>query len=213
MTMPPIAEPNLDLEAIKMHRATLRPERVDDLIAAVEALRKRVGELEVFRDEVMAGCDIQKGASLYRQVLVVIGPGKTQAELNAETAEAHAAELARALSEISYHSVCCDARHTADKALASTPTEALERARAKDEVVRQASELYTRLLVLRHIGKFTPPDKAVAAEFEELGNRLATLDALGWVGAPPLCEGCLKHLADLPSKLCPGCQAYQEHQS
>lgn len=29
---------------------------------------------------------------------------------------------------------------------------------------------------------------------------------------PLLCEGCGCNRADPPSKLCPGCQAYQEHQ-
>jgi Protein of unknown function (DUF968) len=31
--------------------------------------------------------------------------------------------------------------------------------------------------------------------------------------APPRCEGCDSNYADPPSKLCPGCQAYKEHQS
>jgi len=30
---------------------------------------------------------------------------------------------------------------------------------------------------------------------------------------PKKCEGCGKNYADPPSKLCPGCQAYKEHQS
>lgn len=29
---------------------------------------------------------------------------------------------------------------------------------------------------------------------------------------PPICEGCGKNRSDPPSPLCPGCQAYQEHQ-
>lgn len=29
---------------------------------------------------------------------------------------------------------------------------------------------------------------------------------------PPICEGCGINRSDPPSKLCPGCQAYQEHQ-
>ena len=29
---------------------------------------------------------------------------------------------------------------------------------------------------------------------------------------PPMCEGCDQNRADPPSKLCPGCQAYREHQ-
>lgn len=34
-------------------------------------------ELEKFRGDVMAGCDIERGGKLYRQVEVVIGPGIT----------------------------------------------------------------------------------------------------------------------------------------
>lgn len=30
---------------------------------------------------------------------------------------------------------------------------------------------------------------------------------------PPMCDGCGLNRADPPSKLCPGCQAYREHQS
>lgn len=30
---------------------------------------------------------------------------------------------------------------------------------------------------------------------------------------PVKCEGCETNYADFPSKLCPGCQAYKEHQS
>lgn len=29
---------------------------------------------------------------------------------------------------------------------------------------------------------------------------------------PPMCEGCGQNRADPPSPLCPGCQAYREHQ-
>lgn len=29
---------------------------------------------------------------------------------------------------------------------------------------------------------------------------------------PMLCDGCLDNYADPPSDLCPGCQAYREHQ-
>lgn len=29
---------------------------------------------------------------------------------------------------------------------------------------------------------------------------------------PPMCESCGVNRSDPPSKLCPGCQAYQEHQ-
>lgn len=32
------------------------------------------------------------------------------------------------------------------------------------------------------------------------------------VRKPPICEGCGKNPSDPPSKLCVGCQAYQDHQ-
>lgn len=33
------------------------------------------------------------------------------------------------------------------------------------------------------------------------------------VRRPPICEGCGLNRSDPPSKLCPGCQAYREHQA
>lgn len=32
------------------------------------------------------------------------------------------------------------------------------------------------------------------------------------VRRPPICESCGTNRSDPPSRLCPGCQAYQEHQ-
>ena len=29
---------------------------------------------------------------------------------------------------------------------------------------------------------------------------------------PPICDECGIHLSDPPSKLCPGCEAYKDHQ-
>ncbi len=133
------------------------------LIAAVEALRERV---EMWH---------------------------TIAESNqdeAEVAEARVVELAGALDKIA-HSGPVDAEgkpnaeagwawcyDVAETVLSATPVEAMERAKAKDAVIDQADEIYTRLLVLKLVGKFVPPDDAVALEFNELGNRLAKLDTL-----------------------------------
>jgi hypothetical protein len=33
------------------------------------------------------------------------------------------------------------------------------------------------------------------------------------VRRPMKCEGCLQNWADPPSRLCPGCEAYSEHQA
>ena len=74
---------------------------------------------------------------------------------------------------------------TARAVLAGMSAQALERARAAAAVIDQADEIYTRLLVLKLVGKFVPPDDAVAVEFQELGNRLAKLDALGKEGTCP----------------------------
>ena len=41
-------------------------------------------------------------------------------------------------------------------------------------------------------------------------SRLAA-EIIDNVRSPPKCEECGKNYADPPSKLCPGCQAYQEH--
>ena len=45
------------------------------------ALRAELSDLQTFRADVMAGCDIGKGDRLYRQVEVVIGPGLTRDQL------------------------------------------------------------------------------------------------------------------------------------
>jgi len=44
-------------------------------------------------------------------------------------------------------------------------------------------------------------------------NRDAFVRAVADLLAAPLCDSCGKNSADLPSRLCPGCQAYREHQS
>ena len=60
-------------------------------------LNGKENRLEVFHDEVMAGCDIQKGKTIYRQVRVVIGLGKTQAEIDLEETKSRYRELVQAL--------------------------------------------------------------------------------------------------------------------
>jgi len=49
--------------------------------------------LEGFMGDVLAGCDIQRGARLFRQVEVVIGPGKTRAEIRVAALERRVASL------------------------------------------------------------------------------------------------------------------------
>lgn len=44
-------------------------------------------ELQRFRSEVLAGCDIQRGDVLYRQLRVVIGPGLTEPEVERDAAK------------------------------------------------------------------------------------------------------------------------------
>lgn len=40
----------------------------------------------------------------------------------------------------------------------------------------------------------------------------AAFEPIDRLRRPPICEGCGKDRADPPSKLCPGCQAYRDHQ-
>lgn len=49
-----------------------------EALSRMYAAESRVRDLESFRGDVMAGCDIQRGDRLYRQVEVVIGPGQTR---------------------------------------------------------------------------------------------------------------------------------------
>lgn len=44
------------------------------------------------------------------------------------------------------------------------------------------------------------------------GDRLALQKELRAFSKPPLCEECARYRADPPSRLCPGCEAYREHQ-
>lgn len=45
--------------------------------------------------------------------------------------------------------------------------------------------------------------------FKAVGGTITPIDQLG---EPALCEGCGVNAADPPSRLCPGCKTYQEHQ-
>lgn len=78
-----------------------------DGLAAIEVLREHVAKLNRFHDEVMAGCDIQKGDRLYRQVPVVIGPGKIQAELDAEAAQEQVKKAWLEIEQCHAKSTCC----------------------------------------------------------------------------------------------------------
>jgi len=44
------------------------------------------------------------------------------------------------------------------------------------------------------------------------GEMLRKIRAEKGVGRPPKCIECDKNIADYPSRLCPGCEAYKEHQ-
>lgn len=202
---------SIDLDKLCTEAGWLSPvERV--LAAAVEALRERVGELEVNYQRIfhtaverqrraetaeaqVAELETDNGAAIKWQQFYM---------KKAETSEAHTVEMAGALETVGEILEFYDGDQTTKKrgvpvivinaeepggdlatllltirtALATLPPQALERARARDKVVRQASELYTRLLVLQHVGKFIPPDRAVANEFVALGNCIAALDAL-----------------------------------
>jgi len=74
--------------------------RVAELEADNRAMQQEADETEAERDalegfmgDVLAGCDIQRGARLFRQVEVVIGPGKTRAEIRVAALERRVASL------------------------------------------------------------------------------------------------------------------------
>ena len=49
----------------------------------------------------------------------------------------------------------------------------------------------------------------LAAAAKNGGGCVTVLDSR----KPPVCKECGIHLSDPPSKLCPGCKAYKEHQT
>lgn len=60
----------------------------DDFKQKLKEAGDKIARLETFHSEVIAGCDIDKGPQgLYRQVKVVIGPGKTQDQIDLEQAK------------------------------------------------------------------------------------------------------------------------------
>jgi len=58
-----------------------------------EAMEAERDALEGFMGDVLAGCDIQRGGRLFRQVEVVIGPGKTRDEIRVAALERRVASL------------------------------------------------------------------------------------------------------------------------
>lgn len=65
---------------------------------------------QAFVAEVMAGCDIQRGGTLYRQVPVVVGPGKTQDQIDLESHRDIVQRLVDALNQFKHADGCfCEA--------------------------------------------------------------------------------------------------------
>ncbi len=163
-----------------------------EAIAAVEALRERVAELTEPHDGPCHYCsrttnslagnpsewplmfchEEDPGRSKHHHVGCV-----TKKLRSAEAAEARETELAGALNDVAEfmedlrgsNPAVLGCQCEAEKArttLAATPTEALERARARDEVVRWAKEMCGESGAIRPYA------------FEELEKALAKLDAL-----------------------------------
>lgn len=75
----------------------------DELNAVADERRKlfvTARELESFRGDVLAGCDISRGDRLYRQVEVVIGPGKTRDQLECERLRAELDDAHKQLASL-----------------------------------------------------------------------------------------------------------------
>ena len=73
---------------------------------------------------------------------------------------------------------------------------------ARDTHIIELTDALTNLM-LRLDKHFGTPMSGDWQEQEYARN------VLGW---PTLCDGCGVHLSDPPSRLCPGCEAYREHQ-
>lgn len=74
------------------------PEKLRQAEIYIARLESQLEGLESFHCDIVAGCDIDKGSQgLFRQKRVVIGPGKTQDEIDLERAEAKCDELISAL--------------------------------------------------------------------------------------------------------------------
>lgn len=61
---------------------------------------QHIRDLESFRGDVLAGCDISRGDRLYRQVEVVIGPGKTRDQLECERLRAELDDAHKRLASL-----------------------------------------------------------------------------------------------------------------
>ena len=156
----------VSLEAVKIRRHVadidgLR-ELIDILIAAVEALRERVAELEGEIEQAI------KWQQFYMN--------------KAEAAEARVVELAAALAHLlefadSTGQGCAKQVENARAVLAATPARAPERARAVEEV-RQFIDDFESQFVCWDMMSLREHDEAVQ-HFLERASELTKLDALG----------------------------------
>lgn len=161
----------------------------------VEALRERVAELEAVNNSVRVCRD---------HTSEVTGTGCLICDT--EAAEARATELAGALettvSSLKYY---LPATELGSAALATTPAQALERARAKDEVVKA-------LRVLRPMAG-APHDYTIADVWKaqkQADDALVKLDAFGQEDETEMCSACGEYPADMPSGMCPRCDGDAE---
>jgi hypothetical protein len=84
------------------------PSAAPELLKAAEIriarLEAQLEDLESFHGDIILGCDIDKGSQgLFRQKRVIIGPGKTQDEIDLEAAQLENARLKKLLDEILWH--------------------------------------------------------------------------------------------------------------
>ena len=84
-----------EMQAWERRHRNVAVARAEAAEAEVARLEGENYELSCKRGDVMAGCDIQRGDRLYRQVEVVIGPGKTKDQIKVEKLEAELASRAR----------------------------------------------------------------------------------------------------------------------
>ena len=129
-------------------------------------------------------------------------------------------------------------RHSAHLVLGNCPVcmmAEIERLRERTTKIdatslRKAAGKLRRLRVETVHGRKERPTETVASVMDRAFNGIGSIEAQEWIlrhglkyyfealayeqsPQPMKCEGCDVNYADPPSKLCPGCQAYREHQA
>lgn len=98
------AEPATEPPADTTSLPPAAPELLEAAEIQIARLSGQLEDLESFHSDIILGCDIDKGSQgLFRQKRVVIGPGKTQDEIDLEAARLENSHLKKLLDEVLWH--------------------------------------------------------------------------------------------------------------